>query len=91
MQNTNIKKIDDNTLSVDQVMPETTITQTYSLDFLNQQLIDIQKQKDDFDAERDAELAEVQGLIDQANQLGLKTTVQIDAEKVSADNLSVNP
>lgn len=72
-------KLDDNTLQATTipVTPEP-VTNTYDYDFLQQQLIDIQAQKDRDNAARDAELAEVQALIDAADQLGI--TAKIIAE-----------
>ena len=65
-------KIDANTIEVVKTIPENVLSPTtYDYSFLKQQLVSIQKQKDDYDALRDAELAEVQGLIDEADKLGI--------------------
>ena len=72
----NIKKVDSNTISADKTIPQKVVTSKYDYGFLKQQLIDIQKQKDDFDALRDAELAEVNTLIAEADKLGIVEKVE---------------
>ena len=68
-------KLDDNTISVEKVIPETMETQTYDYDFLLSQRDAIQKQADDFAAARQVELDEVNGLISQAEGLGIVSKV----------------
>ena len=74
------KKIDENTIEITKTIePEPIVTtQTYQLDFLLSQKISIQKQKDDFDSLRDAELAQVNSLIDECNKLGIVEPTQPD-------------
>lgn len=69
-------KIDTNTIEVTKSETKQTKTE-YDYGFLKQQLINIQKQKNDFDALRDAELTEVRYLIAQADALGV-----VEADKV---------
>lgn len=64
-------KIDENTIQVEKVIPETTETNTYDYDFLLSQRDAIQKQADDFAAARQVELDEINGMIDQADSLGI--------------------
>jgi hypothetical protein len=67
-----IKK-DDITLEVTkpiEIAEEKTI---YTLDYLKQQEINIQRQKDDFCNARDLELAEVRNLISKCEELGVKS------------------
>ena len=65
-------KIDDNTISVTST-PVTLdpVTNTYTLDFLQNQLIYIQKQADDFAQARQVELDEVNALISLCNDNGV--------------------
>ena len=74
MDNIEVKKLDDYTLEVTTTPPAPDpVVQTYDRGFLEQQLKDIQKQKDDFDAERDTEIAQVQKLLDLCDQQGVIT------------------
>ena len=61
-------KLDDFTLEVTTTPEVTPVVQTYDRGFLEQQKLDIQKSKDDFDSLRDAELAQVQALLDLCDQ-----------------------
>ena len=68
-------KVDTRTLQVTKTVPETTKQEKYDYAFLKQQLISIQAQKDRDNAARDAELAEVQALIVEADKLGITDAV----------------
>jgi hypothetical protein len=79
-----IKK-DDITLEVTkpkEVVEEKTV---YTLDYLKQQEINIQKQKDDFCNARDLELAEVRNLIAKCEELGVKSETVIAEAKISEE------
>lgn len=80
MDNTDIttNKIDDNTIEVVQTVTSAPVvtTQTYQLDFLLSQRDSIQNSKDDFDALRDAELLNVNNLIDECKKLGIVISVE---------------
>ena len=67
----NFTKVDDNTMSVDRVKAEETVTVKYDYGYLLRQKAAIQAQKDRDNALRDAELVEVQKLIDEADKLGI--------------------
>jgi len=73
-------KIDENTLSVTKPVEVKEETHEYSLDFLKQQEIDIQKQADDFASARQIELDEVRELIIQCENLGIKEKVDLEDE-----------
>lgn len=67
-------KTEDNKLRVVETIPEKVKPAVdYDLDFLLQQREEIQKQKDEFDVLRDAELHEVDSLIAQAKNLEIKS------------------
>ena len=72
------EKIGETTLKVTKPVTTEVVENTYDLDFLNQQLIDIQKSKDDFDALRDRELEEVKNLIAQCEQLGIRSKIKAE-------------
>jgi len=72
----------DNTLKV--VKEETTQEEnTYDLDFLKKQLIDITTQRDEFVEARNKEIKEVEDLISKCNELGVKSEVALAKEKVA--------
>lgn len=60
-------------------------TATYDVGFLKQQLIDIQKQKDDFDAQRDVEIVEVLKLLAQCKRLSVVEKVELTKEVTVED------
>ncbi len=66
-----VKQIDANTIEVTVTAQPVTTTVQYDYGFLKQQRVDIQAQKDRDNAARDAELAEVDALIAQADKLGV--------------------
>ena len=68
----NFTKVDEHTLSTDKVVPTETKTVTYSYEYLLSQKEAIQNQKDSDNALRDAELADVDLLIAEAEKLGIK-------------------
>ena len=69
------KKIDENTIEIKKTETKETIIQ-YDYGFLKQQLKDIQAQKDRDNAQRDAELLEVQTLLTKADELGIIEKVE---------------
>lgn len=82
-----IRKADASTIEVTRSETIETVTR-YDYDFLKQQRIAIQEQKDRDNAARDAELAEVDALLAQADKLGVVakvTDVEVSAEAVTAD------
>lgn len=66
----------ENTLKVQRVKVEET---SYNLDELYKQRDRIQARKDKDNARHDAELLEVNTLIDKAEELGVKTAVELEA------------
>lgn len=81
------EKINDSEMLVtkDAVVAEPT-KNTYSIDFLKKQELDILKQMNDFVEQRQKELEEVRSLIGEADKLGLKTQEVIQAEKVVVED-----
>ena len=71
-QQTQFNKVDDFTLSVAKIppTPEPIIT-NYTREFVENKIVEIQKQKDDFDARRDEELQEFQTILDEMNKQGI--------------------
>jgi len=77
---TKATKISDNEMEVTTTSPASPdVTNQYTYEFLQAQLVSIQAQKDRDDAARDDELAEVNALIAQADQLGV-AALPINAE-----------
>ncbi len=77
------EKIDEQRLSVVEMKPaEVLPAKTYDYGFLKQQLINIQEQKDRDNALRDAEIAEVEKLIVEADKLGIIEKVEAVIEPV---------
>jgi hypothetical protein len=82
-KNIQTSKIDKNTLGVIETKPiEVLPLKTYDYSFLKNQLISIQKQKDDYDALRDAEIVEVQNLLNEADKLGIVEKVEPTLEPI---------
>lgn len=65
------EKVDKHTISASETKTEQ-VVKTYDYGFLKQQLITIQEQKTRDNALRDAEIAEVEKLIAEADKLGIK-------------------
>jgi hypothetical protein len=65
-------KVDNSNISVEKITPEKREMVVYNYDFLLKQREAIQAQKDRDNALRDAELAEVNMLIQKAEELGIK-------------------
>lgn len=63
-----IEKVNENTIKRVRTID---VVQNYDYDFLKRQLVQIQKQKDEDNAKRDAEIQEVMDLISQADSLGV--------------------
>jgi hypothetical protein len=69
-------KIDNNTVSITKTIAATEEVHEYKLDFLLQQLKNIQASKDAFDALRDAEIEEVKRLIVHCEECGIVAEVK---------------
>jgi hypothetical protein len=69
------EKIDDNTISATKTETTSTTT-TYTYDYLITQRDAIQAQKDSDNVKRDAELTEVNDLIDKADKMGVIKVAQ---------------
>lgn len=80
-------KISSSAISVEKTIPETKVTQTYHLGFLQKQLKDIQAQKDAYAADRDREIAEVEELIALAEEEGCV----VAEEEVVSEQLPPSP
>lgn len=70
------KKISESVIEISKVVPETTTTVQYKRGFIEQQIKNIQKQKDDFDAQRDIEIAECQDILSKMDALGIVALVE---------------
>ena len=57
-------------------------TNTYTLDALKKQEVDILKQKNDFIEARNKEVEEVRTLIAEAEKLGVKTELEVEDAKI---------
>lgn len=68
---TTARKVDDFSIEMEKVVPETRTTVKYDRKFLESQLVAIQAQKDAFDADRDRELAEVVALLKACDDAGV--------------------
>ena len=69
------KKIDDNTIEVTKTPVVKPTTAKYEVGYLKSQRENIIKQRDEFVAQRDLELAEVQLLIDKCKELNITEEV----------------
>lgn len=74
------EKVDDITLKVTKEVEIKSEENTYGLDFLKQQEINILKQKNDFIEARDKELVEVMELIAKCEELGIKSEIAVGLE-----------
>jgi len=74
-------KVDETTLKMTAEVPVEQKETTYNLDFLRQQELDILKQKNDFVEARNAELEEVRNLIAKCEELGVKSSLEIETAK----------
>src|ERR1035437_864840 len=94
---TQYTKLADDTMKVVKTLPTPPapepVTVMYSLDQLKTQELSILKSINDFNETQQTALTEVRELISQANALGIKTNVQIQAEQVIAEQvkLDANP
>jgi hypothetical protein len=64
-------KISDHEIEVTKEKPVESVTTNYERGFIEQQIINIQKHKDDFDALRDAELAECREILVEMDKMGI--------------------
>jgi len=71
------KKLNETTLEVANTVTPETVKNTYKLDFLSAQELSILKQRNEFIAARDKELAEVRTLIAKCKELGIKSELEI--------------
>jgi hypothetical protein len=75
MEITNPQKVNDNTLSVDEVYPQRTETKTYDYFSLLERRNTITKQMNDYIAARQKELDEIESLIALADGVGVALPV----------------
>jgi len=80
MENT-YEKVGETTLKVVKPVEVQSEEKTYDLDFLRKQEVDILKQKNDFCEARNKELAEVRELIAKCEELGVKSSLEIEQAK----------
>lgn len=77
-------KKDDVTLAVTKPVEVKEETKEYDLDFLKQQEVDILKQMNDFVDARKVELEEVRELLLKAEELGVRSKVEVALEAETA-------
>lgn len=72
METTQYRKLSETELEVTKPAPiiEPIVTK-YERSFIEQQIIQIQKSKDEFDAQRDVELAECQAILEEMDKQGV--------------------
>lgn len=63
-----IRKVDANTIEITKSQP---VVHQYDYGFLKKQIVAIQLQKDQDNAQRDLEIAEVEAIIAEADKLGI--------------------
>lgn len=86
------KKLDDFTLQVvsTPVIPDP-ITKTYDRGFLENQLVEIQKQLDDYTSARQAELDEVNTLLALCDEQGIVVKPVEESTELLLDNQKIEP
>jgi len=67
-------KVSDSVIIMEKVTPEVRTTVTYERGFIEKQILNIQSQKDAYDAQRDAEIKECQDILKAMDDLGIKAT-----------------
>ena len=82
MKNTQIVKKDDNTIEVVKVMP---VSFTFTPEYLKTQREAILKQKAEQIAQRDIEIAEIDGYLAEMEKLGVSEKVIEDVKEVSEE------
>jgi hypothetical protein len=82
MENINITKKDDNTIEVVKVMP---VAFTFTPEYLKTQREAILKQKAEQIAQRDIEIAEIDGYLAEMEKLGVCEKVIEDVKEVSEE------
>ena len=82
MENINITKKDDNTIEVVKVMP---VSFTFTPEYLKTQREAILKQKAEQIAQRDIEIAEIDGYLAEMEKLGVCEKVIEDVKEVSEE------
>ena len=82
MENINITKKDDNTIEVVKVMP---VSFTFTPEYLKTQREAILKQKAEQIAQRDIEIAEIDGYLAEMEKLGVSEKVIEDVKEVSEE------
>ena len=75
------EKLEDITLKVTTTPEVEEEVKEYNLDFLKEQELSIIKQKNDFIEARNTELEEVKTLIAKCEELGVKTSIEIEEAK----------
>ena len=76
-------KISDTEIEMEKVTPEVRTTVKYERGFIEQQIKNIQSQKDAYDAQRDAEIKECQEILKAMDDLGIVAKVAEETEVVS--------
>jgi hypothetical protein len=79
-------KLDETTLEATKPVETKGEINTYKLDFLKQQEVNILKQKNEFVEARNKELEEVRALISKCEELGVKSELEVKlAEEISKE------
>ncbi len=83
-------KISDSEVEVTKTKPEEVVKTKYERGFIEEQIVQIQKSKDEFCALRDAELAECYAIRDEMDKLLVVTKEEREAIKVVDNEVVMN-
>ena len=75
-------KVSDTEIEMDKVTPEVRTTVTYERGFIEKQILNIQAQKDAYDAQRDAEIKECEDILKAMDDLGIVAKVTEPTEVI---------
>jgi len=73
-------KISDTEIEVSKTIPEIVVTQKYERGFIEEQIVQITKQRDEYVAQREAELAECESILAEMDKLDIVKKEVVDNE-----------
>ena len=76
----NTTKINETTIEVSKVVPESVVKTTYQKDFILEQIVQITKQRDEMIRLKQVELDECNVILATMNELDIKTNIEVVAE-----------
>ena len=94
MDNTTTQKINDTTIEITTVEPAKENKNKYERSFIEQNIKDIQKKKDDFDALQDIKLAENNQILSEMDKLDIVVAVEpipLPVEPTPINPLPIDP